>query len=84
MFACIFLTVFVNLPPPMPGGQVHHEWHHYQFCEAGKELRDVGAGMEPSACVIAANEYLFSLQMAGILPGAKEAIQYKATCEAHI
>jgi hypothetical protein len=81
MLACIALTIFINYPPPMADGKAHHEWQWHQFCEAGRELRDVPASsMEPSACAVAANQYLFALQMAGELPGARNIIQYKAVC----
>ncbi len=80
MLTCIALTIFVNFPPHMPTDQVRHEWHQHTFCEP-RGISDVPATtIDKSACEVAANEYIFSLQLAGVLPGAKELIQYKAVC----
>lgn len=78
MLACIALTILVSLPDPMHQ-RVHHEWHSYKFCQPGY-LPDVPYTMGKSLCELAANEYLYDLQMAGILPGSKDVISYRATC----
>lgn len=74
--SCIFLIILAS---PFNMGHVEHEWHNYTFCEQDVFLRD-----KSEACDIAANQYIWQLQMAGILPGASEVIRYSAKCTTEI
>lgn len=84
MLACLSLVVFVSFPPAYPAGPVHHEWHHHTFCERGIDMWDKpridNPDFMPGECELAANQYLLLLQMAGVLPGSRDVIQYQATC----
>lgn len=81
MLACLHLLVFVSFPLPLSAGQaVQHEWHYHTFCEP-RAITDVPLADSPlTECELAANMYLYQLQIAGILPGSKDVMQYKATC----
>ncbi len=79
MLACISLVVLVSLPEFT--GEVNHEWHNHTFCQPGSILtEEVIPGIRFTSCEIAANEYIEQLQHAGILPGSRSVISYKATC----
>ncbi len=79
MLACLALTVLVSLPDPMHK-RVHHEWHSYRFCEQGY-LPDVPYTMGKSPCELTANAYIETLQWAGILPGSRDVISFRVTCD---
>ncbi len=80
MLACLALTVFVSVPP-VPPSAVGMQWHAFKFCESERYLsNDAPMGHERSDCDLAAQWYLWGLQMAGTLPGSKEAMMYTVHC----
>lgn len=66
MLGCIALSLAVLSPPPV----VVLEQQRHLFCEP--------RGMD--ACARAAEQYIWQMQMAGQLPGAREPIRYTAVC----
>lgn len=79
MLACLALTVLVSLPDPMHQ-RITHEWHTARFCEQGY-LPDVPyMEGDRSPCEYAANSYIALMQHAGILPGSRDVISFRATC----
>ncbi len=79
MMACIILTAVAVLAPP---NEVQHEWVSVRVCEAGAFWPDIPyAGQLHTVCEKVASDYIVSLQVGGVLPGAREVITYKARCD---
>ncbi len=79
MLACISLVVLVSIPEFT--GEVNHEWHRVTLCQPGSLFTDERMpGEGHSRCELVANEYIEQLQHAGVLPGSRSVISYKATC----
>ena len=79
MLGCLILSVYVNVIVP-----VRNETFTFRFCEPETLLSNTPPWdnplNRPSMCDVAAREYIYCLQMAGVLPGSMDAIHYRAAC----